>query len=562
MLHAAAPRPERVTPAPAPRPRGEHAYPILLAAGVAVISLLPYLLAYLVTPKGQHFMGFFFLADDATSYLTKMRAGLEGGWLWDNRYVSVAPHPVLVYPFYMALGHLARLLHLPLIATYHLARLTGGAALALLTYRLAGELGLNRTGRRVATLLAFFGSGFGFVAQLFGNPPIGPLRLEAVDLHLPEITGFYSTLAIPHFVWAAALLVAGMLLVLRSVDGTDPRTPLAAALVWNALALIHPQMLPVAILWVAAWLALRFTTPTGLSRRALARVGLGFAATLPLLAYDAWLLRSDPMVRRWSAQWTHAAPDPLSMALALGLPLLLAVLALPAAWRRRGQAEGLLACWLVVVAFALYLPNPASIQRRLLDGIYIPIALLAAQRLLAPGPIRQNLLLPAAARRAARRRASLALAVSSVSSLLVLAIGFRFAVGTFPEIYQSDDTMAAFQWLRAAPRGAVLSSPGTGLYVPAWSGQRVYVGHYSETVDYLARGRTAGAILSADTPDAVVRSLFEREALRYLFWGPAERAGRSFDPAGKAYLEPVFARGTVEIYRFRSSSEIGRLDGG
>jgi len=485
-------------------------------------------------------MGFFFLADDAATYLAKLRIGRDGGWLWDNHYVSVPPPHVLVYTFYTAFGHLAALLHLPLIATYHLARVTGGVALAVAVYLLAGELRLSAAGRRAAVLLAFFGSGFGFIFQLLGNPRVGPLRLEAVDLHLPELTGFFSTLAIPHFAWAAALLAAGILLVLRTVRGEGLATPLLAGLVWNALALIHPQMIPIAGLFVAAWLGLRFTTRDRPRLRALLRVALSFALTGPLLAYDAWLLLKEPIVAHWAQTWTHSAPDPVSLSLSEGIPLLLAVVGLRQAWRNRAGVAGLLGCWLVVVGLFLYLPNAASIQRRLLDGLYVPIALLAAQWLFAqrsPRPM-------------PRRRVRLILALSGFSSLLVLAIAFEFALGAFPMIYESADTVAAFRWLESAPRGGVLADPRTGLYIPGWTGQRTFVGHYSETVDYRQRGAEAGAILRAATPDADIIGFFERQQLRYLFWGSTERAARDFDPAGKAYFALVFSRGAVQVYAF------------
>ncbi len=542
MLQPAPPRPERIAPPATWRPpSARKAFPLVLAGAVAAITVFPYVLAYLLTPPGQHFMSFFFMADDATSYISKMRTGLEGGWLWDNRYISLAPTPVLVYTPYLALGHLAGLLHLPLIAVYHLARVLGGAALAAVAYALARELRLDAGGCRAATFLVFFGSGFGFLAQLLGNPAVGPMRVEAVDLHLPEVAGFYSTLAMPHFVWAAALLAAGLLLVVRTVQRPSARRSFQAGLAWTALALIHPQMLPVGVLAIAGWLGLRWSAGHRTPLVQLVHVALGFLPAVPLLAYDAWILRTNPMVMRWSEEWSHAAPTPLSMILGLGLPLALALAALPAVWRRRSRLEGLLACWLVAVAILLYLPNPVSVQRRLLDGIYIPVTLLAAQFLFAP---------PASWNRRRARLTRVALVVSCFSSLLVLAIALRFALGALPAIYQSEDVVAGFTWLRSAPRGAVLSSPGVGLYIPAWSGQRAYVGHYGETIDYFAKARTAGRILSAGTPDDQARSFFETQRITYLFWGPEERAARSFDPASRPYLDLVFLQGSVAIYRY------------
>jgi hypothetical protein len=516
-------------------------FPLVLAAEVALLTVVPYALAYLTTPPGHHFMGFFFEADDATTYLAKMRSGAEGSWLWDNRYISIPSPPVLVYLFYTSWGQLAGLLHLPILLTYHLARVMGGFLLAAVVCLFATEVGLSRGARRLATTLAFFGSGFGFLAQLLGDPRVGPLQIEALDLHLPELSGFYSTMAMPHFVWAAAALLAGMLLTLRAVNKPGWRAPLLAGVAWNALAVIHPQMLLVAAAAVAAWLALRGTAGAFPGWAALGRVAVGFALVAPLLAQEAWILVHDPMVHRWSQEWAKPAPDPVSLALALGLPLVLALVALPTAWRRRARAEGLLLCWLAAGILLVYLPSPLHVQRRLLGGLYLPIAVLAALTLAA---------WQSRGRRAARQ-VRWAVVAACFSSLLVLFIAFRFALGSFPETYQTDDTVAAFHWLEQAPRGGVLASPGTGLLIPAWTGQRTYVGHYSETLDYFAKAKRAGAILDARTPAADVRAFFAEEQLRYLFWGPTERAQSTFIPGAQPDLQRVFQQGSVEVYRFK-----------
>src|ERR1700737_31413 len=116
---------------PTPRPRQWPRFALVFAAIVAIISLLPYLLAYLWTPPGHHFAGFFFIADDATTYQAKMRQGADGSWLWNDPYTSEPHGGVFLFSFYLLFGHLAALLHLPLIAAYHLARISGAVALVI-----------------------------------------------------------------------------------------------------------------------------------------------------------------------------------------------------------------------------------------------------------------------------------------------------------------------------------------------------------------------------------------------------------------------------------------------
>jgi hypothetical protein len=533
-------------PAPAPAPRARRIrFALIFATAIAAVSLLPYLLAYLWTPAGHHFAGFFFIADDATTYLAKMRQGADGSWLWNDPYTSEPHGGVFLFGFYLLFGHLAALLHLPLIATYHLARITGAIALVLAVERLCRRL-LPPQQRNLGLVLVVLGSGAGFLAQAAGNPAILGSRVEALDLHLPELSGWYSILAIPHFAWATALIVIALLGLLQIMEAPGWRPLALTSLSLIALTAIHPQMIPVlAVIWVA-YRALLLLWRQRPSWRALAAEAAAFAATLPLLAYNAWILFRDPTIAEWARQWRHQAPGPVSLALSLGVPLLAAIVGMVVAWRRRDQGLAPLLVWPPLVAVLLYLPNVANIQRRLLDALFVPIGILAAVGL---GSLTGRL------RRArARRIRAVLVTVGCLSSAIVLAIAIRFASGAFPEAYINDDAWQAMQWLSAHHQAGdrALSAPAAGQLLPAWAGVPVYVGHYSETLDYFQKIRNVSAILSPDEPDGALQNFLGANRLTLLYWGPDE-AATGFHPDDHAYLHPVYRHGAVAIYRVTGS---------
>ncbi|HXN01106.1 MAG TPA: hypothetical protein VN973_04365 [Candidatus Dormibacteraeota bacterium] len=533
-------------PAPAPAPRARRIrFALIFATAIAALSLLPYVLAYLWAPAGHHFAGFFFIADDATTYLAKMRQGADGSWLWNDPYTSEPHGGVFLFGFYLLFGHLAALLHLPLIATYHLARITGAIALVLAVERLCRRL-LPPQQRNLALVLVILGSGVGFLAQAAGNPAILGSRVEALDLHLPELSGWYSILAIPHFAWATALIVIALLGLLRIMEAPGWRPLALTSLSLIALTAIHPQMIPVlAVIWVA-YRALLLLWRQRPSWRALAAEAAAFATTLPLLAYNAWILFRDPTIAEWARQWRHQAPGPVSLALSLGLPLLAAIVGMVVAWRRRDQGLAMLLVWPPLVAVLLYLPNVANIQRRLLDALFVPIGILAAVGL---GSLTGRL------RRArARRIQAVLMTVCCMSSAIVLAIALRFASGAFPEAYINDDAWQAMQWLSAHHQAGdrALSAPAAGQLLPAWAGVPVYVGHYSETLDYFQKIRNVSAILSPDEPDSAMQNFLGANRLTLLYWGPDE-AATGFHPDDHAYLHPVYRHGAVAIYRVTGS---------
>jgi hypothetical protein len=531
----------RPATAPAPSTRQWPRFALVLAAIVALVSLLPYLLAYIWTPPGHHFAGFFFIADDATTYLAKMRQGADGSWLWNDPYTSEPHGGVFLFSFYLLFGHLAALLHLPLIAAYHVARISGAVALIIAADQLCRRL-LPPDLRRLALVLVILGSGAGFLAQALGNPSVFGSQLEALDLHLPEISGWYSILAIPHFAWATALIIAALLGLLRVAEAPAWRPLALTSVALIALTAIHPQMIPVlGLIWVAyqgvlsAWGA----RP---SMRSIAAQAVPFLATIPLLGYNAWILFRDPTIAEWARQWRHQAPGPASLALSLGLPLLAAILGIVIAWRRRDKGLALLFVWPPLVMALLYLPNIANIQRRLLDALYVPIGVLAAVGIRA---------LTSRLRRArARRIEAMLVTACCLSSALVLAIALRFASGAFAEAYIGGDAWQAMQWLSAHHQQGdrALSSPGAGQLLPAWAGVQVYVGHYSETLDYFQKIRNVSAVLKPGQPASTVRAFLHDNGITLLYWGTVE-AATGFQPDNQPYLQLVHRDGTVAIYR-------------
>ncbi|MDQ6748036.1 MAG: hypothetical protein M3010_08040 [Candidatus Dormibacteraeota bacterium] len=539
------------------RPRGpaggwRREAAVVAVAGTAVfaVTLVPYILAAAGAPAGKVFNGFFFIADDASTYVAKMREGADGAWGWRDPYISnPVANPVLLFFFYILWGKLTALLHLSMFVGYHLARLGGAIALVAASRSLARMcLPTTRT-RRVAVVFAVGGSGLGWIlslaAALTGWHSVAGQHLDALELHLPELSGFYSIIAIPHFSLAAALMAWAVVGLVSLADAEGPgawRRPMAMAVAsMLALTLIHPQMLFVLAPLVVSYHAL--------ARRPWRRWGscvVPFAACLPLLLYFLRVLTADPVVRAWSHQWRHQAPEMLGFVFALGLPLILALVAV--ASRGLSARLRLMAVWVGLVFVLLYLPNPVNIQRRLIDGIYLPVAILAAaglevlisrRRTRARGPLRTP-----------GPIVVLAVGVSLVMSALVWTIGMSAALGREPIIFADRGELKAIEWLSAhrdpGLPPAVLSHPGTGLFIPERSGYRVYVGHYSETIDYLARSAMAFDAYRAGDANLIV--LMRREGVEYLFFGPLE-GGIGGPAPTDSRLQKVYDQDGARIYR-------------
>jgi hypothetical protein len=525
---------------------------IVFAAAVMLITTLPYVIGWLSAGDDWQFGGFLFGADDGYSYLAKMRLGARGDWLFTIRYTSEPHDGALLFFPYILLGQVTGLLAgrdspdltTALAITFHLARVVCGFGLILASYRFAAVF-LRRPGTRwLALLLISLGGGLGWLLTIIGlGDWLGSLP---VDFYVPEGYSFLILFGLPHLALARTALLLGLLLLFRALqtpEGTRAwlRWTLLAGLLWVVMGLCVPFYLAVlyAILgaWgLAAWIHER-RFPWALFWRAASAA----VVALPVLLYTTAVFVSSDVMGDWSGQNELPSPHLLQYVfgyVALGIP---AAAGLRWAWRRRGDAAGLpfllIATWIAVAPFLVYLP--INVQRRLAEGVIVPLGILAAAGL--------RLMFPQRRRWRRARRALLAL---TLPTAVLLWLGGMFSVLT-PDrpLFRPQDEKTVFDALnRRAPRDAVvLSSKETGNVLPAFTNLVAYVGHGPETIRADDKKAQVAAFFAGELDGAARRTLLAQ--VDYVFYGPLEVPENGADPniwcADLRLLETV---GDYEVY--------------
>ena len=482
----------------------EWRLPLVMGLVLAAVTAVPYLYAYASQQPGHVFMGFFYLGDDANTYLAKMRQGWEGSWSWQNRYTTESSPSAYLFMFWIVLGHIAALFNLPLIVVFHLARIAAAFALMSAAWLLIRHFIQDPAARRFAFFFCAIGLGMGYVIQALGHPVIFGHQTDTLDWRMPELTAFYSVLALPHFAWSGVFAALGIALTLMAVRRGSLWLAVLAGLAWLGQASIHPQM---PILLGGATFAAMVVRPPG--RRGWVAGALAFALPAPYILYSYLAFTGNPEVQRWTFHSKNALPpETFSFLFAIAPQLLLALVGIPGAMRRRTREDVFLVAWLVLLAAILYLPNPAGdLRRRFLDGLYLPLVVLAARGMYEE-------ILPRVRSLRARRLIpfSYVAAAAIGSAFLVLA---PLAVAAEPQYNMTTAAYDGVVWLGDEPAGRVLSMPGVGLYVPAYSPDTVYVGHYDETFDYLNKTQTALDVL---TGRADLEQFIQQNRIRYVVW--------------------------------------------
>ncbi len=542
--------------------KSEWTFPLLVAVTLLAIAWTPYGVAFRKTAPSEQFMGVIGRdgIDDNNVYLALMRQAAEGKILFTNNFTPEPNRPALFNFIYLVLGRLAGATGWSLDSVH---RLFGGLSIVLLVlvvYAFIATAIRKPWYRRMALILACFGVGFIWLARL-GYRLTG-VHTKTIDSWLVESSLFHTMLVYPHFVFAAALITGSLLFLLKSERAGRIAPALAGGLCAAILAASHTfdvvVLLPAAITYFSLdWMAReRMPAP-----RRWVCLALVLGLPLPVLLLNRWTLSREPMWGNVVARLDFYTPDPFRLALGLGASLFIVLLTFDGFLRPdRSAGERMAKAWLLVALALAYFPG-FNWRYHLLNGIQIPLAILATQGL-------RRTVFRAILRR--RRRESVpwwprvlqgwpgVVSVSAVTILVCclsttnLILSYVYEAGQVVEpTYLPKTEVAAFDWMsRELPREAlVLATYATGNYIPRLAGQRVVIGEDKLTEDLNGRQADVEGFFRPGWSDQERVDFLRRFGVDYVFYGPEERKVGVYDLSRAQFLRAVHQDAGVQIYR-------------
>ncbi|MFP5260786.1 MAG: hypothetical protein ACLGJB_02630 [Blastocatellia bacterium] len=525
---------------------------------LAVLTTLPYLAAALRTPAGHVFTGVLTAYDDTFTYLAWMRQGADGRLLMCDLYTSEPQRCEFFLPLWAVLGFAARITGAPVPLVFHAARLLATLPLLLVARSLARRVLKSRARLRYALWMYAFSGGVGWLVYAANNSNdlLGAGVISgSADLNLPEAIAFRSAYAQVHFTIGAAMVCGAITLLFAAFHEKRPSLAAIAGAVVSLLAVVHPYLIIVVSavgsvafsLW--PWLRPR---GNGVTARSSLPAGAAFwfcMSALPGGIYLFYLRRSNEVLREWLRVTDTLSPSPVEYVLGFGVVAGLAVAGVRALSGMRSPYGRLLLVWIVVQSALLY--APVSFQRRLVEGLQLPLCVAASAAVFS---LRRRFM-----RRERFRRFKAPLLVSVIALASLTNAGFIAgqiiappgAMGADdPRRYAPAGLVMALGWLSAeADRDAVLfSSYTTGNIAPSMTGLRVYVGHYGQTIDSGEKEEEVRTFYTNAMTGDAARRLLEGGRVAYVIYGPFERA-ISDDFIAPDCLTLARRVGDVEIFR-------------
>jgi hypothetical protein len=521
----------------------------LIIVGILIIGIIPFLIAWWLTPSGKIFGGALINQDDMSVYLSAIRQGIEGKWLFNFTFSPESLQPRFTYPVYMLLGQLIGIVGGDPLIWFHGFRVIGGLFSILALFYLARVVFRGKeASQSTALFLLAFGSGIGWMLT-----PIIPVdSLLLADINYPEWNLVTSLLNSPHFVLGIGLeaLFVGAFIQMEHRE-TWKKAILIGIFSAIGIGLDHPFLIPtlgmvtgIYMVWLAfrekqipwkRWLvALLIVTPF-----------------LLYLLYYGMVALSDPL---WETSHIQnnviEPPPPLGLLIGSGLLGLFALLGIKA-WFRQNRTP-LIPIWAVVNSLMIYFPVPFS--GRFILGLFIPITTLAAFSL-------EEVILPALKRSTFFTRFSnltptpyetlrrIVIILTLPSTLLVTLWVIRNAAANqdFPFYYPAEEIQAA-EWLakNTDEDGIILAYYPLGNYLPREIPGKVFLGHLNLSIDLEDKLEDIETFWDVDTPQEWRDGFLSSWKITTVYQGKYENAlsDTSITPPGQV----VFQNDLVTIY--------------
>lgn len=500
--------------------RKEKTLVILISFVTLFLVFFPTFYNYLNTSKGKVFVGFNSVYDpmDVNTYLANMRQGFEGSWLWENRStLDSGRYPLFM--FFILLGHLARISHIPVSLAFHLSVFFLCLVLFFVTYKVIRFFIAGSGWMRVTCFLfSVLGGGFGW------------LVVHQKDASFPD-ANIFNTLHLPHFVLDQALFFTILFLGFKAITKERKKLILIISLLGVLLAFIHPFSLFVAGV-VLGLFALEQSIEKRKALPILIVSPFELVSAAVILFFGAIIFR-DPMLSGWQKQQVIRSFSPLVFLFAYDF---LSVYALVGIWQLLKKSDPkakFLTIWLLAQFALLYLPVP--FQRAMIKGVFLPLCVLAMygiQKLKAP----------------------------KLFIIFVFLLSFSFNLFVFAEriilarsnyfLMKEEETLA-YEWLsQNAPDCRVFSSLVSGNYLIANTSCRAFAAHRHLTPNSVKKEKLAKVFFAGGLSYEKMHKVLVKNRIDYVFFGYWERGEEgNLDLEKISFLRKVFSKGKVQIYR-------------
>lgn len=490
---------------------------------------------------------------DKSVYLSQIEQARQGRPLFDNLYTAEAQKPRIFSPLWLVLGWLGKLTSISNFWIFHIARILSGIVFLYLFYLFLTRIFEKIKYRQLVFWILGLASGWGiFTVKRFFTEEIA-FNQYGVDLWVSESNTFLTLAHSALFIISQGLILLIFWWLIERFKRANFKEVVSVSVIILLLGFLHPYDLVIIDSVLGVWLIWEMIREKKwLWRFVFKAMIIGLASLVPVL-YFVWLFKSQPAVGGWAIQNITISPNILNYFIGYGLLAVGVLAALPREIKSQNNYWRFLSLWIIIGWLLLF--APFSFQRRLVNGLHLPMVILGFSGLLIIlGWLKE--IWPSLVKKIFGQSVLWVLAIFLLTITTFYNLFFEITIFNYRSAPQfiSKSVYEAMFWLKdnVAKDQVILAEPINGNIIPALSANPVYIGHGHQTIDWTFKlYDVKNWFFLTNQGDIAKKAWLNQAGIDYVFFSSRERALGKFQPSEKDYLKQVYNQGGVEIYIVR-----------
>ncbi len=528
----------------------EWQFVFVIALLIVIITATPYLYGYFMRGDNMVYTGIHhFAPGDTNVYLSMIEQVKQGNNILINLYTSEPQLRTQISPLWLVIGYGAKFFHLSNLLAYHVARSILVILFIMVIYIFISYFVEKIKFKRIILLIVVFSSGLGF---LF-NPYLydqNNIYEHPSDIWITESNTFNTLFHSVHMTFSMTMIVVIFLLMLYAFKTNLYRYSIGAGLACLLMLLIHPFNGPTIYGVLAVYLILLFIKNKKIIWDKVKHFAVLCFIPFPAVLYFYLIQKVDWVIRAWNEQNILPSPSVWMYIIGYGFLLILLIFGLWITIKKKDEKVYFLIVWFMTSALLIYFP--IYFQRRLSEGLHLPIAILAGL-----GAIYiYNYFRKKFGPESYLSIAFILILILFLPMTSVQVMGQDFYLYNKAQdnpsyFYLHEDEVAAMHWLRdnLTIDQIIFSAKLTGNYIPAYSGRIVWIGHGPQTADLENKIELQNWFWANDSEADKKYQLLNQYGVDYIFYSGEEKRLGDYNPATKDYLSEVFKNDEVTIYK-------------
>jgi len=530
--------------------RGEK-YFVWLAMTTVLLLSSTYLIAGMFVGQSQYYTGMRFAGGgDKMVYFSQMEESRQGAWLVHNLYTTELQTKLSFSPLWVLLGKFGAITGLSNLAVFELFRLLFGLIFLLLIYLFISRFIKQVKWRKITFLMVSLASGLGIFTISNNWDEEHLFKHIGADLGISESNTFLTLMHSPLFILSQIIILIIFWWLIERLAKAGWREVILLGLLVLFLGIIHPYDLLIIYPVGGVWFLLKCFKNKKFFVKIFCKLLIIGAIGALAAVYFYWFKLDNPAFGVWLAQNVTLSLPWNNYLVGYGLLFIFYLLIIYRAVKSKNKYIFFLAVWSIVVWVLLFIPF--QFQRRMVNGLHLPTAMLASLGLA---------MLTATLKKIKFFKFTFLnyffieiMCILMLTSALFMVVFDVALIKIGYPVVISQDNYQAMVWFKEniVKDQVVLSSSNSGNLVPAYSGRFVYIGHGHQTNYWLDKKiYIHNFFFKTNNGDKQKQAWLKVNNINFLLFAPFEDGLGDFNPFTKDYLQLVWQQGLVSIFQVK-----------